>query len=145
MEHTHKKTANFRVAFIAYRDFGDAGQLNVTPFTDNIESCRTAVNSERASGGGDTPEDIAGGLMMASSLPWRERSANFLVLICDAPCHNVPGKTFHSYDERWPQAETDAEKTRHDRGFPAGCTPVPRKDPDDALVHLRDKHKVLFR
>ncbi len=138
-----KKTANFRVAFIGYRDFGDAGHLNVTPFTTDVEVCRTAVNSERASGGGDFPEDVAGGLMMASSLPWGERSANFLVLICDAPCHNVPGKTFHSSHDSWPGPETDVTKTRHDRGFPPGCTPVPRKDPDDALLYLRDKFKVL--
>jgi hypothetical protein len=144
LEKQWKKSATFRVAFIGYRDFGDVGHLNVTPFTSDIDICGAAVEREEPDGGGDFPEDVAGGLMMASSLPWGERSANFLVLICDAPCHNVPGKVFHSSYDSWPGPETDATKTRFDGGFPAGCTPVPRKDPDDALVYLRDMHKVII-
>jgi len=144
-----KKDVNFRVAFVAYRDFGDDGHLRVTPFTTDLEACKKAVTEEEPSGwGGDIPEDVAGGLMMASGLQWRPRSANFLILICDAPCHNVPGKVFHGSDIKdiWTQAETDPVKTRHDprAGAYGGLTAVPRKDPDDALKYLRDTHKVHF-
>jgi hypothetical protein len=141
----HKKAADFRVSFIAYRDFGDSGHLNVTPFTHDIATCVGAVTRESASGGGDTPEDVAGGLKMAASLPWRERSANFLILICDAPCHNSGGKRFHSFDESWGEPEMSARKCGYDRAPPAGCdTSVQRIDPDDQLVYLRDRHKVHF-
>jgi hypothetical protein len=131
MHEKHHKKADFRVAFIAYRDFGDSGQLNVTGFTRDVEACKQKVNSERASGGGDTPEDVCGAFHMASTLDWRERSANFMILICDAPCHNTPTKKFHSYDERWSDLETSDRKGR--RGY---------LDPDVQLVNLREKHKV---
>jgi hypothetical protein len=142
----HKKAADFRASFIAYRDFGDVGHLNVTSFTHDIDACVAAVNRESASGwGGDIPEDVAGGLKMAASLPWRERSANFLILICDAPCHNSGDKRFHSIAEIWGGPETSAKKRGFDRAPPAGCdTSVQRIDPDDQLVYLRDKHKVHF-
>ncbi len=141
----HKKAADFRASFIAYRDFGDVGHLKVTPFTHEIATCVEAVTKQSASGGGDTPEDVAGGLKMAASLPWRERSANFLILICDAPCHNSGGKVFHSTDEKWGEPETSDRKRNYDRAPPAGCdTSVQRIDPDDQLVYLRDTHKVHF-
>ena len=131
MREKYKKKADFRVAFIAYRDFWDAGQLNVTPFTDDVERCKAAVRAESASGGGDTPEDMCGAFHMASTLDWDARRANFLVLICDAPCHNTPTKTFHSYGDNWADAET-SEKKRF-RGY---------ADPDVQLANLRDKYNV---
>ncbi len=86
------KEASIFVSFVAYRDFGDAGQLNVTPFSENSDAVCAKVDSESASGGGDTPEDIAGALHKTYELNWRERSAKFAILICDAPCHNTSGE-----------------------------------------------------
>jgi hypothetical protein len=143
----HKKAADFRASFIAYRDFTDVGHMNVTPFTHDIDACVAAVNREVACGcGGDIPEDVAGGLRMAASLPWRERSANFLILICDNPCHSSGSKTFQTaHRDLWSDPETSDRKRSYDRAPPAGCdATVQRIDPDDQLVYLRDRHKVHF-
>jgi hypothetical protein len=186
MREKHKKAADFRVAFIAYRDFGDPGHLNVTSFTKDIAKVLAAVNAENSSGGGyDYPEDVAGALRMAATLPWRKRrcgvvdaisrpemlvvcssilplepslfvivlrcplrfslprSANFLILICDAPCHNTPEKSFHPYKDNWTQPEVGDHKRKFDRPPPPDCdASVLRIDPDDQLVYLRDTHKV---
>jgi hypothetical protein len=131
LEAKYRKRADFRVAFIAYRDFGDAGQLVVTPFSADISAVCAAVDRETASGGGDAPEDVAGAFHKAKNLSWRKGCANFMILICDAPCHNTPTKRFHSYDDSWPHAESSAEKGH--RGY---------LDPDDQLVRLRDEHQV---
>ena len=56
-------------------------------FTSDIDSLVTFIDEVQATGGGDTAEDIAGGLNQDLSMNWREKSAKYAILIADAPCH----------------------------------------------------------
>ena len=51
-----------RVSFIGYRDVQDTTRFSVLPFTEDIESVKAFIQGVRAEGGGDTPEDLQGGL-----------------------------------------------------------------------------------
>ena len=94
--------ASFRLSFIAYRDHCDgANRLNIKPFTTNSNDIVNFIQSQSASGGGDTPEDIAGALDAATKLDWKGNT-RVLVLVSDAPCH---GKKYHSYDDSYPSGD----------------------------------------
>eukprot|EP00961_Rhodomonas_salina_P088489 1190052-Rhodomonas_salina.1 len=98
------KTATVRMAFVAYRDYTGKGTsydnpgIDICPFTDDIEQLRGVVQRQRASGGGDGPEDICGGLREAQKLSWQAR-AKHLFLIADAPCH---GQKYHTMADNYP-------------------------------------------
>jgi len=94
----------FRVAFVAYRDWlGDGKRLETLPFTPNIALFEQFVANLKAEGGDDAAEDVLGGLQMALNLEW---SGNIKILyhICDSPPH---GTMYHDlYDL---QPDTDQE------------------------------------
>jgi len=57
------KDSEFRVGFVAYRDFGDNKRLEIFPFiSSNYQDLDDFIYGLTATGGSDTPEDIAGGL-----------------------------------------------------------------------------------
>lgn len=62
-----------------------------------------------ASGGGDTPEDVFGGLEKALQLNWdHKQSGTKLVFhICDAPCH---GRQFHNLGDSYPNGDPKGRK-----------------------------------
>lgn len=63
------------------------------------------VQTLRAEGGGDTPEDILPALDKAASLDWSSK-ARFLLLIADAPCH---GRDCNDEpDDKYPQVHIGA-------------------------------------
>jgi len=82
----------FRVGFIGYRDHCDKEKIVLFPFDSEPEKLRTFLTTVAATGGGDEPEDIAGGLSAALAFNW-EAATKLIFLISDAPCH---GKTYHS-------------------------------------------------
>jgi len=94
-----KKT--LRMAFVAYRDFGDKNQLEVQDFTTDAITMQTFISSLEATGGNDGPEDIAGGLEACKSLSWNSR-AKLIIHICDAPPH---GKKYHSIPDDYPDGD----------------------------------------
>lgn len=52
-----------RVSIVAYRDHCDGKDIEeICPFTDDIETCSIFLKKLVAKGGGDMPEDVAGGL-----------------------------------------------------------------------------------
>lgn len=78
------------VAFsiVAYRDRKDAFLVKGYPFTANIDTFQLALESIKAGGGGDYPEDIESGLVYCiDSLSWAEESVKFIFLVADAPPH----------------------------------------------------------
>ena len=84
-----------RVAFVGYRDYFDAERFVLVDFTTDVGKFRADIAHVSAVGGGDIPEDMAGGLWQASQLSWRARTRS-LIVIADAPCH---GREYHSFDE----------------------------------------------
>ena len=84
-----------RVAFVGYRDYFDSERFVTVDFTQDIAAFRHEIQHITAMGGGDIPEDMAGGLHKALQLTWKARTRS-LILIADAPCH---GREFHSFEE----------------------------------------------
>lgn len=60
-----------------------------------------------ASGGGDNPEDVQGGLNKALNLKWTPNSIKQAFLICDAPGH---GKDICTDHDDYPGGSPDGFK-----------------------------------
>lgn len=87
-----------RLCFIGYRDVEDgANRLSILPFDEeNVESFKTFVSSQRASGGpcgsgSDLCEDVLGGMKVATDMDWQS-ATRILYHIGDYPCH---GSQYH--------------------------------------------------
>jgi len=84
-----------RMAFVAYRDFCDgAKQFEVKQFTDDIDSLRTFIHGIKAGGGGDTSEDVLGGLLQCINLEWKH-TVRLVIHFADSPSH---GSLYHTSD-----------------------------------------------
>lgn len=87
------ESIDVRMSFIGYRDHCDAkDQFAVMDFTKNIDQIVKFVSTQGAQGGGDGPEDVAGGLSLALSQSWKA-STKYAIFIADAPGH---GDTYHA-------------------------------------------------
>uniref|UniRef100_A0A383V437 VWFA domain-containing protein n=1 Tax=Tetradesmus obliquus TaxID=3088 RepID=A0A383V437_TETOB len=75
-----------RWGVVAYRDVGDAQQLQELPFTEDSKELVAMVKKLQVQGGGDEPEDMMAALSAAAQLQWQAK-ARFLVLIADSPAH----------------------------------------------------------
>ena len=80
---------DLRLGMTLYRDRGDLFVTRTFDFTPSVDVFKAALAEVRASGGGDTPEDLNAGLHQAVTGPsWRGDDAVKLVfLIADAPPH----------------------------------------------------------
>lgn len=64
-----------KLGFVGYRDFCDKDQrLVVLPFTTNVSAFEKFVGRIEASGGGDAPEDVFGGIDAATQMGWSQRT-----------------------------------------------------------------------
>jgi hypothetical protein len=103
--------ASFRAAFVGYRDHCDAPERFVLhPLNENVDALIASIRAVRAQGGGDTPEDVAGGLQHALALDWRG-DVRLALLCCDAPAH---GEKYHD-----PMMDDS-----HPKGDPTGLDPA---------------------
>lgn len=60
-----------RVSVVAYRDICDGDMVSeVFPFSENIEAAKKFISNLDATGGGDGPEDVAGGFENALKQDW---------------------------------------------------------------------------
>ncbi|KAI9325890.1 hypothetical protein DFJ73DRAFT_867876 [Zopfochytrium polystomum] len=79
--------ATKRVAFVGYRDFCDGADRIVSKgLTSDLPSVQAFIDGVPAKGGGDTPEDVVGGIYTASMLDWKARYCT-LLHFADAPGH----------------------------------------------------------
>eukprot|EP01133_Synstelium_polycarpum_P009750 gene9750-11386_t len=106
-----KRFANLdlRFAFVRYTDM-DMGASRTTSldFTNSTPTFVGFVNNIIANGGGDTPEDVFGGLQAVFNLNWRQSSTKVLIHIADAPCHGIMYHSFggDSYPNGYPEGVT---------------------------------------
>jgi len=94
-QHPH---LDLRLAFVAYRDFGDKKQIEYLDFTIYADEMKSFISTLNAEGGGDAPEDIAGGLEICKTLSWKSR-ARLIIHFADAPPH---GKQYHNHSDNYP-------------------------------------------
>jgi hypothetical protein len=75
-------------SIVAYRDRKDRYLVKGHHFTGSIDSFQVALESIKAGGGGDYPEDIEAGFNWClDSLSWRKKTLKFIFLVADAPPH----------------------------------------------------------
>ena len=76
--HDKFKKAKIRVAFVAYRDYGDgAKHFEILDFTENIEIFTNFVGGISATGGDDSPEDVLGAIDKTIKLSWKAANKIF--------------------------------------------------------------------
>ena len=85
---------NVRVAFVGYRDHCDGSmRIETFQFSEDTDKFVSFLSGVRATGGGDAPEDVLGGLEAAVNLAWS--SANKVIFhVGDSPQH---GPRFHNF------------------------------------------------
>lgn len=95
MEEKGKKLNNLRVRCIAFRDYGEDGDMgmlatNFYSLPENNEEFSALVNSIEAKGGGDIPEDAFEALAHAMRSDWTKEGSkkrHVIALWTDAPAH----------------------------------------------------------
>uniref|UniRef100_A0A914PV31 Alpha-type protein kinase domain-containing protein n=1 Tax=Panagrolaimus davidi TaxID=227884 RepID=A0A914PV31_9BILA len=99
-----KNTANkLRLSLVAYRDINDQKRFEILNFTESVEMFRDFCGTLIADGGGDSPEDVFGGIQQALNLEWQEEFGTKVIFhIADAPCH---GKQYHNLDDNFPKGD----------------------------------------
>jgi len=106
--HSEFEDAVIRVAFVAYRDYGDRSKhFEIFDFTENITLFTDFLDGVRADGGGDGPEDVLGAIDKTIKLTWK--AANRIFYQCgDWPprgfCNPGGSCTLTSNDTAGPQA-----------------------------------------
>jgi hypothetical protein len=98
-----------KMGFVAYRDWDTSGEIYDAPgdvqsfdFTTDIAGLKAFISTLEASGGGDGPEDVAGGLRKVASLSWSPSSAKVVFILADAPCH---GSNYHESHDNHPHGD----------------------------------------
>ena len=82
------------LGFVGYKDFNDLdfGEEYVNlDFTNDYESLKKNIDLVNAGGGGDTPEDLCGGLELGKNKDWNGKT-RLAILVTDSPCH---GEKYH--------------------------------------------------
>jgi len=98
------------LGFVGYRDFNDLDlgdeYINLE-FTTDYESIKNNIEFVTASGGGDTPEDLCGGLELAINKFWKGKT-RLAFLVTDSPCH---GKKYHDLtgdqEDNYPEGDRE--------------------------------------
>ncbi|KAJ3034957.1 hypothetical protein HDV00_004498 [Rhizophlyctis rosea] len=95
--------AKINFSLVCYRDHPPQDHTyitNVYPFTDNLDTMKSYLSKQQASGGGDGPEAVTAALHEVLHLPWRPNATKVLVIIADAPPHGLgnPGDGFPNGD-----------------------------------------------
>ena len=94
---------NFQYGYIFYRDPVDSKNdiHEIINLTDNVNSLPEQINKIRAYGGGDTPEDWAGGYRkLNNEIKWRN-GKKIIIHITDTGAH---GKRF-TLNDKYPEEE----------------------------------------
>ena len=107
------EVADIRVAFVAYRDFGDEGRKVVEPFASAKDVGRVVrcIREQDASGGGDEPEDVISGVEGMRGLEWRG-DVRMCLFVADACAHGyLPGKGAYKGHDDHPTGLCPDQKT----------------------------------
>ncbi|GBB92406.1 hypothetical protein RclHR1_00200039 [Rhizophagus clarus] len=106
VEHMEQTNPNIKlwIGFCGYRDHcDDSDRIQILDFTDSYENFKSYLSDEvKATGGGDAPEDVLGGLDAATNkMKWSHRT-RVLLHLGDAPPH---GRRFTSSYDTYPDGD----------------------------------------
>jgi hypothetical protein len=90
-----------RVGLVEYRDHSvdSFGARTVVPLTNDYALFKAALSSLKASGGGDTPEDVYSGIVTALGADWNPLAARSIVVIGDAAPHDPESGTCYTAEQ----------------------------------------------
>ncbi|KAK1752775.1 hypothetical protein QBC47DRAFT_389247 [Echria macrotheca] len=103
--------ADVRIAVVGYKDHGDHNSIQFLDFTPSADKVKSFLDSLKASGGGDPPEDVLGGINKALNASWRQRT-RCIVHIADAPPHGI--HTMSSSNDRYAEPGSEPHHLRHE-------------------------------
>ena len=92
-----------RVCFVGYRDHCDSVRFDIMDFTENIDDMKAFIQKVTASGGGDAPEDVTGGMRKVLDQSWSTVSVKQVFHIFDAPCHGSQYHDFGNFGDNHPK------------------------------------------
>ncbi len=97
--------AEFEIALVAYRDYGDLVRHRVVDFT-TPQAVMASLQNVHAEGGDDEAEDVAHALLHTTWLRWEDTHVKMVFHIADAPAHGLP---FHSpyVSDRFPGGDPE--------------------------------------
>jgi len=101
-----------RIAIVGYRDHGDDPNIESLDFTTSTKAVYAFLDSLRATGGADLPEDVLGGLRAAVGASWKHQS-RCIIHIADAPPH---GRTLHDLGDNqdtYPNPGSEPHRLSH--------------------------------
>jgi hypothetical protein len=78
--------ADVRIAVVGYKDHTDKPNTQFLDFTPSADRVRSFLNQLAATGGGDLPEDVLGGIRQALNATWKQQT-RCIIHIADAPPH----------------------------------------------------------
>lgn len=78
--------ADVRMAVVGYKDHYDSPNIEFLDFTPSADKVHSFLNQLRATGGGDAPEDVLGGIKHALNASWKQQT-RCIIHIADAPPH----------------------------------------------------------
>jgi hypothetical protein len=87
--------AEVRMAVVGYKDHMDNPNIQFSDFTPSADQVRSFLNGLSATGGGDAPEDVLGGIRRALNATWMHQT-RCIIHIADAPPH---GRTLHNFSD----------------------------------------------
>ena len=128
--------AQFEVAVVAYRDYGDVVRRRVIDFTGPHEA-EHFLQDIHADGGHDEAEDVAGALDRICGLTWGPSDVRMVFHIADAPAH---GRIFHSphISDRFLDGDPDGKDPRDALAFLA------RQDVEFTFVRITSSTDMMI-
>jgi hypothetical protein len=91
-----------RIAVVGYKDHSDKPNIQFLDFTPSVEDVHSFLNELTASGGGDAPEDVLGGIRQALNASWKQQT-RCIIHIGDAPPHGHPLQNIPDTGDSYPK------------------------------------------
>lgn len=98
---------DLRIGLVFYRDIGDEYVVRDFALTSDIETVQENLSAQHANGGGNMPEAMDQALAKANDFDWRHNAAKIMVLVADAPPHDV------NINKTWDAAKKAREDNIH--------------------------------
>lgn len=100
---------NLLIGFVGYRDHHDTTPLVKFPLTSNVNRLQQLIQKLKPEGGGDEPENVAGGFAAAAEMFGTHgndsTAVQLLVHIADAPCHGTQYHDLNYSEDNFPQGD----------------------------------------
>jgi len=134
-----------RVCFVGYRDHCDKQRFTIQEFSKDIGKVKDFISKVRATGGGDFPEDVVGGLRKCLDQQWSSDSSKQVFHIFDAPCH---GKKYCDGGDDYPDGSPEGLKLEplmkefEEKGIAFTCIKL-NEDCNKMIKAMQENHSNL--